>query len=259
MLPSFRFLGFNHLPNCTSWVDKIFDGYWALNFAHSGELVFGVNGGPLRRLTAPVAWWTWPGPRFTYGCERPPGWNHYYVTFTGTWARELFQTGWLPLIPSTAFRVISDPDDFFLKMIRLHGALAQRDEQRAWSDLLGLLVDIRDSRVDSSTRLQRLLDCADAIRKNPSRTWTEEMAARSCAVSRPHFRRLFKNETGLPFHQFCLQARMDFAAALLRNGRLPIKEVCSRCGMSDIYQFYRQFRQHHGMPPAKYLRTFHLK
>jgi AraC-like DNA-binding protein len=257
--PSFRFLHFNHLPKCTAWVDEIYDGYFALNYAHAGRISWGVNGGEPRELAAQVAWWTWPGPRFTYGCENPPGWDHYYVTFSGRWAEELFRTGWLPTVAEESFRPIANPEDFCLKMTRLQAALAKRDDARAWAMLLGLLLDVRDSRTEPTSREQRLLNFASAIRREPERVWTEESGMRICAVSKPHFRRLFRHETGLPFRQFCLQARMDLAASLLRSGGHSIQEVASSCGLADIYQFYRQFRKHHKLPPGEYQRTLRLE
>jgi len=255
----FRFLHFNHLPNCTAWVDRTFEGYFALNYAHAGRISWGMNGAPLQELTAPAAWWTWPGPHFTYGCKNPPGWDHYYVTFCGRWAVELLQTGWLPTVATESFRPVTDPDDFCLKMSRLQEALAQRDDARAWAMLLGLMLDVRDNRKEQSSREQRLQNFASAIRRDPHRLWTEEAGMRLCAVSKPHFRRLFREQTGQPFRQFCLQSRMDLAATLLRTGRHTIQEISSRCGLSDIYQFYRQFRKYHNRPPGEYRRTIRLE
>lgn len=254
----FRFIHFNHLPECRAWVDKAFDGYFALNYAHSGRLSWRFGGGEPRELAGPVAWWTWPGPRFAYGCEKAPGWDHYYVTFSGSWARELARAGWFPADAAEPFRPIADPHDFCLKMTRLQEELARRDFARAWTMLLGLLLDVRESCPPSSRR-QRLRDFAEAIRADPRRPWTEEEGMRLCAVSRPHFRRLFRETSGMPFRRFCLQARMDLAATLLRTGEPAIKEVASRCGVPDVYQFYRQFRKHHEMPPGEYRRALRLE
>ena len=73
---------FNHLPRCAVWIDQRFD-FYALNYCHAGRIRWGMNGGPLRTLTAPVAWWTWPGPRFAYGNLPGETWDHYYVVLHG--------------------------------------------------------------------------------------------------------------------------------------------------------------------------------
>jgi len=259
MTSLFQFSYFNHLPKCEVWVDAVYDGLFALNYAHDGRFFWGRDGGELQELVGPVAWWTWPGPRYTYGCKQPPGWDHYYVTFGGQWAEEFFRSSWLSTNTAEPFRPIADPIDFCLKMTHLQGLLTQRDEARAWAVLLGLLLDVRDNRKEPSSREQRLQDFANAIRRNPQRVWTEEAGMRACALSRPHFRRLFREETGLPFQQFCTRARMDLAATLLRTGGQTIQEVSARCGVSDIYQFYRQFRKHHDQPPGEYQRTLRLE
>ena len=92
------------------------------------------------------------------------------------------------------------------------------------------------------------------IRRQPARDWIEVEAASSCGISQVHFRRVFREAAGLPFRQFCLKARMDAAARMLRKSKLPLKEIAERCGISDIYYFNRLFRARHGMPPGAYNR-----
>lgn len=73
-------------------------------------------------------------------------------------------------------------------------------------------------------RTARLRDLMGRVRREPERLYLEEDEARRLGVSPAHFRRLFRVTAGVPFRAFCLRARMDRAASLLRNEELPIKD-----------------------------------
>ena len=208
-------------------------------------------------LTAPVAWWTWPGPRFEYGKTESPGWDHYYVTFRGPWVDQLRRSGWMPSSSANAYCFIQNAEPFRGKMERLQAALDHHDQGRAWLLLQEMFLEIRLQKPLPShegpyeKKLQSLIT---RIRRQPAHDWIEAEAARSCGISQVHFRRLFREAAGLPFRKFCLKARMDEAARMLRKTMLPLKEIAERCGTPDIYYFNRLFRARHGIPPGTYAR-----
>jgi AraC-like DNA-binding protein len=199
-----------------------------------------MDGAEERELVGPVAWWTWPGPQFRYGCHKPPGWNHYFVTFSGKWVDGLLKTGWLDTQTAEPYREVADPEVFRDRMRILHASLAERDEMASWAALLALLCELRKERATGSrgedahsAGLRALLT---EIRAAPGQAWEVEDVAKGLHLSSSHFRRLFRAETGIPFRQFCLRCRMDYAARLLRKGNAPLKVVAESCGVSDEYQ-----------------------
>ena len=133
MPPPFRFLRANRLPECPAWLDCTFDDCYALNYAHSGSLWWGMNNQTLQKLTGPIVWWTWPGPRFTYGCKNTPPWDHFYVTFAGPWADELVRMRGFSSIFEQPVCAIGNPEPIFSKMTQLIQALDHRDEPLAWT------------------------------------------------------------------------------------------------------------------------------
>ena len=257
MKAPFAFHHYDHLPGCRVWIDTVFKGFCALNYAHSGQIRLAVDGGATKILTAPVAWWTWPGPRFEYGQTQSPGWDHYYVTFRGPWVDQLRRSGWMPSSSANAYCFIHNAEAFRTKMERLQAALDHHDQEHAWLLLQDMFLDLRTQKPPSANqgphekKLQLLIA---RIRRQPARDWIEVEAASSCGISQVHFRRVFREAAGLPFRQFCLKARMDAAARMLRKSKLPLKEIAERCGISDIYYFNRLFRARHGMPPGAYAR-----
>ena len=81
---------------------------------------------------------------------------------------------------------------------------------------------------------------------------TLEEAARSVGLSRYHFLRVFKNETGLSPHAFRTQKRIEAGKRLLRQG-LPFVQVALMTGFNDQSHFTNKFRQYVGASPSQYL------
>lgn len=76
-----------------------------------------------------------------------------------------------------------------------------------------------------------------------------ELAA-MVGVSVSRLERAFRRIYGSTPSQMLTRIRMDAAAALIRGGVEPIREVARRCGYSDHSSFTRQFRTTHGLPPS---------
>lgn len=79
----------------------------------------------------------------------------------------------------------------------------------------------------------------------------EELAARA-GMSRYHFIRIFKRETGFTPHEYLVNTRMSTAKYLLKNSKLPVKDICFASGFSCESVFCGAFKRHQGMTPAQY-------
>lgn len=77
----------------------------------------------------------------------------------------------------------------------------------------------------------------------------DELAAKSY-LSRYHFMRLFKAQTGCTVHNYIRQKRLNLAARLIREG-MPAVRAASECGFSDYSAFHRAFTQTFGVSPGK--------
>jgi AraC family transcriptional regulator len=76
--------------------------------------------------------------------------------------------------------------------------------------------------------------------------------ARSVALSRFHFTRIFKLSTGLSPHQYILRYRVERARQLLLRGDLPIASIALETGFCDQSHFTAHFRRVHGTTPHAY-------
>lgn len=79
----------------------------------------------------------------------------------------------------------------------------------------------------------------------------EELAAKA-GLSQYHFIRVFKKETGFTPHEYLNNTRMMTARYLLKNSRLPVKDICFNTGFSSESVFCSAFKKHQGLTPAEY-------
>lgn len=78
-------------------------------------------------------------------------------------------------------------------------------------------------------------------------------------LSRWHFARMLKQQTGLCFTSHLRQRRISEAQRLLRQTSLSIKEVAALVGYGDASQFGRHFKKWCGQAPATFRRPQHKK
>lgn len=79
----------------------------------------------------------------------------------------------------------------------------------------------------------------------------DHLAARA-GLSQYHFIRTFKKETGFTPHEYLINTRIATARYLLKNSRLPVKEICFAAGFSSESVFCSAFKKHQGMTPVQY-------
>ncbi|MFH1152913.1 MAG: AraC family transcriptional regulator [Pseudomonadota bacterium] len=81
-------------------------------------------------------------------------------------------------------------------------------------------------------------------------------AAEVTGLSRYHFLRVFRKQTGLPPHTYRTIKRVDAARRFLKQG-MPPAQVALETGFSDQSHFTTTFRQYLGVTPKHYLGTSH--
>jgi AraC-like DNA-binding protein len=90
------------------------------------------------------------------------------------------------------------------------------------------------------------------LREHFAEEVTLDDAAREAALSRSHFCRLFRHETGVLFHEHLHQLRVSRAKALLSDRHLTVSEVAYSVGFNDLSHFDRTFRRIVGRSPTEY-------
>lgn len=77
-----------------------------------------------------------------------------------------------------------------------------------------------------------------------------EHLAGQAFLSRYHFMRLFKAQTGTTVHAYVQQRRLLYAAQLIRRG-VPVAKAAEDSGFPEYSTFYRAFRASFGVSPGQ--------
>ncbi|HLO99008.1 MAG TPA: AraC family transcriptional regulator [Fimbriimonas sp.] len=81
---------------------------------------------------------------------------------------------------------------------------------------------------------------------------SDEVVAEQVGLSTSHFRFLFKQAVGKPFHQYLVAARLERAKQLLDQSQESISNVAIEVGFSGLATFSRAFSQRFGLSPKEY-------
>jgi YesN/AraC family two-component response regulator len=66
-----------------------------------------------------------------------------------------------------------------------------------------------------------------------------------------YFGQIFLKETGKTVQKYINQVRIQNAERMLQSGSYKVYEVAEKCGFSDSYHFYKQFRLLRGFAPSR--------
>ncbi|WP_256672867.1 AraC family transcriptional regulator [Pseudomonas sp. v388] len=78
--------------------------------------------------------------------------------------------------------------------------------------------------------------------------------AQGCSLSRSHFSRAFKKNTGYSPQDWFLHAKIERSKQLLESG-MPITQVSLECGFADQSHFTRTFTRKTGQSPMAWRRA----
>ena len=92
------------------------------------------------------------------------------------------------------------------------------------------------------------------VEDNYSRKLTLEEIGRAVGMSPSSVCRYFKRRTHQNLWEYINSFRINRAAQLIIETQLPISEIGSRCGFSNISNFNHLFRGHLGTTPSDYRR-----
>lgn len=227
--------------------------YYALEWVAEGEGTLSY-GDQVHRLT--------PGTVFAYGSNMyhkitnlsPTGMRKYYLDLAGEEARTLLMSaGLLDREPIKVSRVVELNDlwDFVDREARENGRLAF---DLCVSHVRTLMLKVRQRRLLGEQVVPTAFQTYETIRTymetNYLTVQTIEEVAEACEVSSVYLSRLFKRFSGTGAYRFLLRLKMNYAAELLLEEKLLVKEVAERLSYSDAFQFSRAFKRIFGLSPT---------
>jgi len=79
--------------------------------------------------------------------------------------------------------------------------------------------------------------------------------AAQAGLSRYHFIRLYRQQTGRTPMAEVRRMRLETARDWLLTTTVPLKEIAQRCGLGNSQSFSHAFAAQHGQPPATFRRA----
>ena len=107
-----------------------------------------------------------------------------------------------------------------------------------------------NSHEDSAGSGGRIAPALSYINENLTAELSIDDMAAMCYMSRYHFMRLFKAQTGCTVHNYIRQKRLVLAARLIREG-MSAAAAAAECGFSDYSAFHRAFTKTFRVSPGK--------
>ena len=103
-----------------------------------------------------------------------------------------------------------------------------------------------------SSRFRSIDNTISFLHNNMSRQLTLDDMVQHSQLSKSHFIRLFKDQTGHSPMDYFIQLKMQHACMLLAFRELRIGQIGAELGYTDPYYFSRAFRKVIGMSPTAY-------
>ncbi len=194
-----------------------------------------------------------------YGAGEPDPWTIHWVHFVGVVADyyasllppKVYTMSVDPHTTATAVTLFRECYESFLGSFVLQRMIYI---SQTLHHLLGAL--FFNNRAFSPTlrtsRFHNLEETQNFLRRNlHSRLTLDEMAAHA-RLSKSHFIRLFKEQTGYSPVDYFIHLKMQHACMLLSVTQKTIREIAWEVGYDDPYYFSRIFKKVIGIPPRDY-------
>ncbi|PHN02345.1 helix-turn-helix domain-containing protein [Flavilitoribacter nigricans] len=146
--------------------------------------------------------------------------------------------------------ILNDLDLNTVSRLRLFSGILQ---------LLDYLVIKLNSRVSESLHtanihyadLEQLMKAKNQLDTHLEESIPVEELAQGAGMSLSKFKRLFKQVFGTTPYKYYLQNRMEKAMEMLLSGRQSVSEVGFLIGYTNLSQFTKAFKKHHGILPSE--------
>jgi AraC-like DNA-binding protein len=196
-----------------------------------------------------------PGEWHRYHPREAIGWDEYWISFNGQHVDDLVRHGFIDPNQPVLYTGVDDAI--------LHPYLTTLDRVRAepigYQQLISVnvleilaaaLAAVRRQR--SKTRAETVVrETKTLLEQRTTKIVNMDQIAARFQISEKHFRRLFKEHTGLSPYQYYLQIRIHRAKELLLGTTLSIKEIAASLHFENPFHFSTVFKQKTGMSPSQ--------
>ena len=101
---------------------------------------------------------------------------------------------------------------------------------------------------------EKMQEILQHIHENYQETLTAERMIEEAEMSATYFRVIFKELTGKSFVQYLNELRVFHAIDLMKNQKMPLKEIAFEVGFSDFQNFHRSFKKIIACSPSQFMK-----
>lgn len=197
-----------------------------------------------------------PGQWHRYRPRHAIGWDEHWISFRGRHIDELVRHGFISLDQPVLYTGVDDAILHpFLTAIDRVRAEPIGYQQMIAADVLAILAAALAAvrRQRSNSRSESIVREAKAILEKPTaKIVNMEQLAVGFQLSEKHFRRIFKEQTGLSPYQYATQIRMHRAKEMLLGTTLSIKEIAATLHFETPFHFSAVFKKQTGVSPSQW-------
>ncbi|MGL1892942.1 MAG: AraC family transcriptional regulator [Spirochaetaceae bacterium] len=195
-----------------------------------------------------------PGVWHKYVSENSQNSKQLWIVFNGSYVRHLQKNNFLST-NNSLIHIGFDTElhNLFNKIETLAETESLTFQIESGAELIKLLARIiKLSDKNKSVPIQPVIcKSIDYIEENPEKEIDFEDFSKSNGISYIHFRRQFKQSTGLAPLQYQMQVKINKAKILLETDK-SVKEVAFELGFKCQYYFSRKFKEKTGIPPSEW-------
>jgi AraC-like DNA-binding protein len=221
-----------------------------------GEGVFESEATGKRKLSAGNVLLLFPGVWHRYRPSRRTGWVEHWISYNGDYPRRLVERGFFtpqnPILATGMDDSILHP---YLGLLdRVHRepvGYQQLIAANTMEILAAALAAVRSLRT-AGRASAAVAQAKIVLEQRIEETVDMEKLAKSLHISYAHFRRIFKQQTGLSPYQYHLQLRINRARQMLHGTTLAVKQVARQLNFENAYHFSKIFKRKAGMSPSRW-------
>ena len=236
--------------------------YYAIEFVAEGSGLLTLNGQQYE-LTAGTVFAYGPGVQHHIRSSSSQVMRKYYLDFVGIGANELLIDSSLIIRRKsyTSFVVsrVHELTELFELLIRNGNESSPLTSAVCRSLTELLFLKIQQTSLPRERAMPQAYATYDRIRRCIDEQFLKlnsaQDIAKECNITPVHLSRLFGRFSNCGAYQYLLQRKMNYAAGLLMNEGLLVKEVAYRLGYADPFRFSRSFKRVYGIPPKQLVST----
>lgn len=183
------------------------------------------------------------------------GWECMWCHFDGITARAYYNS-----IVSRIGNVFSIPDPYsvlnklstIMKTFYYGEPVKEPLLSKFLTDILTEFLLYTPTRVRSNSYTNMIEEIITYINEHFTEEIRVDNLAKKAGLSKYHFIRTFKKETGFTPHEYIFNTRIATAKYLLKNSRLSVKDICFATGFSCESVFCGAFKKSQGLTPIQY-------